>query len=495
MNTAPTGTDGIPVQTDSDAGHAGLGWFGIARLGLVQAALGAVVVLATGALNRIMVLEMGLPALIPGMLVAWHYLIQVARPRLGHGSDQGGRRSPWVLGGVISLALGATGAAVATSVMRLHPVVGVALAFLDYSLIGAGVGCAGTNLLVLLAQETPAERRPAAATVVWIMMIVGFVLTTAVAGRALDPYSAGRTLAVMATVSTCAILVTAVALWRLEPRRAKALQSLPGPARNAASADSATGMRSMDASAVAETSASSHQQAGFLAALRDVWAEPQARRFASFVFIAMLAYSAQELLLDPFAGAVHGYSPGASTRLSSLQHGGALAGMLLVAGLGAWQRGRGLGSPRICTLAGCIGSALLLGLLGLAAALHLDWSLPGMVFVLGVANGSFAVSAIASMMQLVSQGTRRREGVRMGLWGAAQALAFAAGGVSGTGLSDLARMVWHDPGMAYGLVFMLQGALFLWAALLANGLWPRTTANLADVATGHTADSSIPASA
>ena len=60
-----------------------IGWLGILRLGLVQAGLGSVVVLATSTLNRVMVVELALPALIPGALVAFHYGLQVLRPRLG----------------------------------------------------------------------------------------------------------------------------------------------------------------------------------------------------------------------------------------------------------------------------------------------------------------------------------------------------------------------------------------------------------------------------
>ena len=62
-----------------------LGWVGIVRLGLVQTALGAIVVLTTSTLNRVMVVELALPAILPGVLVALHYLIQVMRPRLGYG--------------------------------------------------------------------------------------------------------------------------------------------------------------------------------------------------------------------------------------------------------------------------------------------------------------------------------------------------------------------------------------------------------------------------
>ncbi|MDU6138090.1 PucC family protein, partial [Bradyrhizobium sp.] len=94
-----------------------LSWFGIVRLGLVQTALGAVVVLTTSTLNRVMVIELALPAMIPGLLVAIHYAMQVLRPWLGHGSDVGGRRFAWIVGGMAVLAAGGLLAAVATALM------------------------------------------------------------------------------------------------------------------------------------------------------------------------------------------------------------------------------------------------------------------------------------------------------------------------------------------------------------------------------------------
>ena len=80
--------------------------------------------------------------------------------------------------------------------------------------------------------------------------------------------------------------------------------------------------------------------APFLPALREIWAAGQARRFAVFVFVSMLAYSAQELILEPFAGAVFALSPGQSTGLTGLHHAGVLGGMALVAVAGALLGGR-----------------------------------------------------------------------------------------------------------------------------------------------------------
>ena len=167
--------------------RAPLGWFGIVRLGLVQTALGAIVVLTTSALNRVMVVELALPATLPGVLVGIHYALQMLRPRWGYGSDMGGRRTPWILGGMAVLGLGGVLAAVATALMGTTFMPGLALSVLAFLLIGLGVGAAGTSLLVLLAARVDEKRRAAAASIVWIMMIAGFILTTAIGGRWLDP--------------------------------------------------------------------------------------------------------------------------------------------------------------------------------------------------------------------------------------------------------------------------------------------------------------------
>ena len=101
-----------------------LGWFGILRLGLVQTALGAIVVLTTSTINRVMVVELALPAVVPGLLVGLHYAVQLSRPRWGHGSDVGGRRTPWIIGGMAVLAVGGVGAALSVLLMESAPVVG-----------------------------------------------------------------------------------------------------------------------------------------------------------------------------------------------------------------------------------------------------------------------------------------------------------------------------------------------------------------------------------
>jgi MFS transporter, BCD family, chlorophyll transporter len=415
---------------------APLSWLGIVRLGLVQTALGAIVVLTTSTLNRVMVVELALPAMLPGALVALHYAVQLLRPRLGHGSDTGGRRTPWIVGGMGMLAAGGFAASLATVWLATNLVAGLLLATLAFLMIGVGVGAAGTSLLVLLAKRVEPRRRPAAATIVWVMMIAGFIVTAASAGHALEPFSPGRLVAVAAVVAGGAFLLALAAVWGVEGRA-------PGePVRP-------------------------ERTLPFRAALAEVWAEPRARRFAVFVFVAMLAYSMQDLILEPFAGTVFGYSPGQSTKLAGVQNGGVLVGMLLVALLGTGVGGRRFGSLKAWTLAGCLGSAAALSLLALAGPAGPEWPLRPSVFALGFANGVFAVAAIGSMMGLAGEGREGREGVRMGLWGAAQAIAFGLGGFLGAAAADGARALFGSPMAAYTLVFAAEAGLFLVAAALA----------------------------
>jgi BCD family chlorophyll transporter-like MFS transporter len=181
----------------------------------------------------------------------------------------------------------------------------------------------------------------------------------------------------------------------------------------------------------------------------------------------MLAYSAQDLILEPFAGFRFGFTPGESTQLSGLQHGGTLAGMLLAAMAGRQVAGVSLGALRHWIVGGCVASALALMGLVIGAVVGPEWPLRANVFVLGVANGAFSIAAIGSMMALAGHGRAAREGTRMGLWGAAQAVGFAVGGVAGTAASDLARWALDSQVAAYGLVFAVEAVLFVAAALLA----------------------------
>jgi BCD family chlorophyll transporter-like MFS transporter len=411
-----------------------LSWLSIFRLGLVQLCLGALVVLMTSTLNRVMVVELAMPAVLPGLLVGLHYAIQITRPNWGFRSDTRGNRTRFVILGMAVLALGAFLATLGMVWMQTAYLAGLVLSILAYALIGLGVGASGTSLLALLATATHPNRRAAAATITWLMMIFGIAVTATVVGKALDPYSPQLLLELVALVGATAVVVTTLAVYGIERRHRSA------------------------------TPVERDRAVPFRVGLAEIWAERRARNFTLFIFLSMTAYFMQELILEPYAGLSFGLTPGQSTELSGAQNGGVFVGMLLV---GIAATGLKIGSLRVWIITGCLGSAL--ALLTLAALGQIPQGgtllLPATI-ALGLFNGMFAVAAIGSMMALAGEGRQAREGTRMGLWGASQAIAAGLGGLFGAAAVDIARHL-TDDATAFGLVFTFEAALFGIAAVMA----------------------------
>ena len=284
---------------------AGLGWLAIIRIGLVQASIGAIVMLITTVLNRLMVVEYALAGAIPAVLVGWHYAVQLCRPLWGHGSDKGGSRALWIVGGIVILGLGSIMAVQATVMVPSSFASAMALAILGYTLIGIGVGASGTSALALLASGVAPQRRAAAAAVTWIMMVAGIVVSAITVGQLLQPYSPERLLAVACGLLITCIAITTLAVFRIEPRGGVTFTE----------------------------TAKNEPPPPFKEALREILNEKAARRFTLFIFVSMMAFNMQDLILEPFAGLIFGMTPGESTQLGGMQSGGVLAGMI-VAGLG-----------------------------------------------------------------------------------------------------------------------------------------------------------------
>ncbi|MEL6807187.1 MAG: MFS transporter [Pseudomonadota bacterium] len=416
-----------------------IGWHTLIRLCLVNAAIGGLSALPLNLFNRLMTVELALPALLPGLLVAMHYGVQLTRPVWGHRSDIKGGRTPFILGGMAVVGAGVLGAAWGVSVAETSAAAALVIWVVAYVAIGLGIGAAGTSFLALLASAS-GPRKGGVATLAWLFLIAGAIAASVGTGVALEPYSPERLLIVIAAVVGIAFLICVFATLGVE-------RHVPP-----AEADGDIPLR---------------------AALRSTWGDPVARRFTGFVFLSILAFFLSELILEPFAGHIHGLGPEDSTKLSGGKDGAALMGMICAGFLSHL----GCGTLRFWAIAGCVLSAL--GLFGLAAGSPL---VPATV-VLGFGNGLFVVGAVGSMMQLAAAHARET-GMRMGVFGAAQAVAAGLAGLIATGLLDLTRLFMSDAA-AYGTVFTLEAALFLAAALMAARVMRATETHDATLVPGE----------
>jgi BCD family chlorophyll transporter-like MFS transporter len=335
---------------------------------------------------------------------------------------------------MLILGVGANLATLSLVLFNSNPFLGILLSIFAYTLIGLGVGASGTSLLALMAKHTPERRRPAAAMITWLMMIFGIAVTAGFVGVLLNPYSIELLLRIVAGLTVLTLIVSIISTWKIENSldkvRRKGVEKVP-----------------------------------LLEELKSLWEHSKTRNFTIFVFLSMTAYFMQELILEPYAGIVFQYTPSETTSLSGMQNGGVFIGMLTVGILATALK---LGTLKSWVQAGCFGSCLMLIAIMLLGQFNSSFPLEFAVIGLGFFNGMFAVAAIGSMMSLAGSGSKSREGTRMGLWGAAQAIAAGFGGLLGTILVDLLQVVNLSPVNAYGMVFSLEASLFVLAALLAS---------------------------
>ncbi|MEM6387759.1 MAG: MFS transporter [Pseudomonadota bacterium] len=383
-------------------------------------AIGGLSALPINLFNRLMTVELALPALLPGLLVALHYAVQITRPMWGYRSDARGGRTPFILGGIACVGLGLV--MTAWGIANASGSIALGIWILAYTIIGFGVGAAGTSFLALLATAAPHEKKGAAATIAWLMLIAGAIIASIGTGIALKPYSPDRLMLVVPVVAIFAFILAWLGTIGIERR----LGTVPQP-----------------------------EEPSFASALRATLADPAARAFTGFVFLSIFAFYLSELILEPFAGHIHGLTPDASTRLSGGKDGAALAGMIAAGALSTFR----IGTLRGWAVLGCVISAI--GLVGLGAGA----SLVPFTVILGFGNGLFVVGAIGSMMRLAAERVGAT-GTRMGVFGAAQAIAAGLAGLVATGTLDLARIAFSDAA-AYAFVFSIEAVLFLAAALVA----------------------------
>ena len=431
-----------------------MNWFSIFRLGLVQLCIGSSVVIPLSTLNRLMKVELALPATIAGFLIALHYAVQLTRVNWGHLSDKSRNRSQWIVLGMVILGIGGILASASIPLIESRFSYGIMLALLSYSLIGFGVGAAGTPLLALLATYSSKSQKGFAASITFLMMILGLAITGITVGIILDPYSHQKLIKITSSLAILANIISFLSLRNLE--------------------------RSLQNSSNALMQNTINSDVPILEGIKKVWMERDARLFTIFIFISMGAFSMQDPILEPFAGEVFGFTVGESTKLDGFHKIGTLIGIIsIVLCLSKFKIGFGslsivknerLGSEKLWLITGCLFSALSLFIISLLALTFAESSaLNSVVFFFGISNGIFTAGVLGTMLHLASRGSSdNKEGTRMGIWGAAQAYATMIAVFFSTVLVDILGLIMTSIPSVYGIVFLTAACFFIASAYLGS---------------------------
>jgi BCD family chlorophyll transporter-like MFS transporter len=418
------------------------------RLSLFQVSCGMAAVLLTGTLNRVMIVELNVPGWLVGLMVSLPLVFAPLRALIGFRSDHhrsalGWRRGPYIwfgsmmqFGGLaimpfsLLILSGDTHGPIAVGY------VGAALAFL---LVGAGLHTTQTAGLALATDLADGETQPRVVALLYVMLLVGMMLSALLIGALLADFSAVRLIQVVQGAAVVTMVLNATAMWKQEVRRPSAPDAPRAPTP----------------------------------AFRDRWqafiSGGRSSRLLVAVGLCAAAFSMQDVLLEPYGGEILGLPVAATTALTALWAAGSLAGF----GVAARQLGRQANPYRLAGFGALIGIAGLSAIV-FAAPLKSAGLFAGGVGVLGFGGALASVGTLIAAMTLSAEAGA---GLALGAWGAVQAtcagLAIAFAGAARDVVSRLATegrlgAGITDAAAGYQVVYHIEIGL-LFAFLVAIG--------------------------
>ncbi|EET49153.1 PucC family protein [Thalassobium sp. R2A62] len=429
----------------ADAASDGLPLSQLLRLSLFQISVGMAAVMLLGTLNRVMIVELSVPAFIVATMIAIPVLIAPFRALLGFKSDNyrsaiGWKRVPylwfgtlWQFGGLAIMPMALLVLAGDSAIdAGFFGQVAAALAFL---LTGLGMHMTQTAGLALAADRASEETRAKVVSLLYVMYLLGMGVSAVIIGSLLKDYSSLLLVQVVQGAAVVTMVLNIVALWKQEKMSpmTKDERSAPQPA--------------------------------FRTAWADLTRETDMLRLVVTIFLGTIAFNMQDVLLEPYGGEILGLSVSATTLLTAMWACGALLGF----GLAARWLSNGIDTYRMG------GRGVIVGILAFSAVLLSAPLASPILFytgaaLIGLGGGLFAVATLTAAMTINVAGSAGR-GLALGVWGAAQAtgagLSIFIGGatrdlVNSAASNGILGDVLQAPSIGYSVVYQIEiGLLFI----------------------------------
>lgn len=418
------------------------------RLALFQVSVGMAQVLLLGTLNRVMIVELSVPAMVVALMISIPVLVAPFRALLGHRSDShrsalGWKRIPylwfgslWQMGG---LAVMPFALIVLSGDQFKGPAwAGEVLAALAFLMTGLGMHMVQTAGLALAADRATDDTRPRVVAMLYILYLVGMGLSALLVGWLLQDYAPLWLVQVVQGCGAATLILNIIAFWKQERVRpmSRAERAAPRP--------------------------------GFGDAWRGLMQQDGARRLLVVVFLGTLAFNMQDVLLEPYGGQVLGLSVSATTVLTALWALGALAGFLWA----TRRLARGADPFRLAAI------GLLVGVAAFSAVIFASPMGSAALFyagacAIGLGTGIFGLSTLNAAMAQAKGALGA--GLILGAWGSAQATAAGIAILTGGTLRDAVTSIVNagllgpisDISLGYTVVYHVEIALlfFTLAAL------------------------------
>ena len=437
LSWSSLGTRFLPF---ADAASPELPLSRLLRLSLFQISVGMALVLLVGTLNRVMIVEMKVPATLVSTMVALPLLFAPLRALIGfrsdnHRSELGWRRVPYIWMGTLMqfggfsimpfALLVLAGAGQSAEAPAWIGQLGAAVAFL---LVGAGLHTTQTVGLALATDLAPLETQPKVVGLMYVMLLVGMICSAFVFGDLLTHYSPGRLVQVIQGAALTTMVLNVVALWKQEPR--SRLRKPGTPADDS-----------------------------FAQAWQAFSQGPQALRRLLVVALGTMAFTMEDVLLEPYGGEILQLSVAATTTLTATLSAGSLLGFSWA----SYVLGRGMDPFRMAHAGVLVGLPAFMAVI-LAAPLESTWLFGFGTFLIGLGAGLFSHGTLTATM---NHAPPEQTGLALGAWGAVQATAAGVAMAMGGVLRDVLAQGWGALSGYSGVYLLEIGLLVLaWAVML-----------------------------
>jgi MFS transporter, BCD family, chlorophyll transporter len=425
------------------------------RLSLFQVTVGMAMVMLVGTLNRVMIVELAVPASLVGVMLALPLLFAPFRVLIGFKSDNfasalGWRRTPYIFKGsmlqfggfaIMPFALLVlSGFGEAVDAPRWIGLSAAALAFL---LVGAGVHIVQTVGLALATDLVPEEDQPKVVGLMYVMLLVGMIVSAFVYGTLLENYTPGRLIQVIQGSAVVTIVLNGIALWKQEPRNRARAMAAP-------------------------------VEQSFTESWRHLTAGRGTVFLLAVIALGTAGFGMADVLLEPFGGQVLHMSVAETTRLTVMMASGSLLGFALASKVLV----NGAGPVKVAWTGALIGVPAF-GLVVTAAYVASADLLMLSTVIAGFGAGLFSHGTLTATMR---SAPREQIGLALGAWGAVQTtaagLSIAVGGI----IRDVILAAPGDPAShpaaPYVPVFSLEIVLLCGAVALAYRLMRREAASI-----------------
>lgn len=400
----------------------GMNWKKVVQLAMVHVGVSITVVPVTSTLNRIMIADMQLSALLVGLLISLPYLLSPLQVLVGNWADRrlvwGRHRSPWIMIGGLMASFGSYLTAHAVFLMEEHFVLGLLAALAVFTTWGMGVNIASVSYLSLvteLGQENTGWRSRTV-SIMWTVMILTTIATSIALSRMLDPYTKAALHTAFGAVWMVASFLILFGAANIEPA------STPGR--------------------IVHNTASNP-----LVAFRLLLTNPSARRFFFYLLLVLISIHAQDVLLEPFGAEALHMAVAQTSRLTSIWG----TGVFLTLTGGVWLVRR-YGKKASANLGAIVTALAFIAIVmtGLMANVRLFMAA---VFVLGLGGGLMTVSNLSFMLDMT---VPEAAGLYIGAWGVANFAGQAFGNIISGLLRDLFYQVTGNALIGYIAVFVME---------------------------------------